>query len=656
MAYTYSTKQSFASSNSYGNVAMEVNIFRGDVTRTEKSVSFDFGVSFKPTVKNTTNSVVAWYGGTKKFAYANSGDHYDNAPVRANAGTTYYAYYYNKDYTRACTTQNLCFSYNNTSIKATTTSVTVSIGVGWSDWDGTNAGTLKFTIAIPEYHGACSGTKPVITDGGYNKFTISGSSTVGVNNGLDSVIVYYTTDGTDPDLDSNSKSTTTAGKYSFEISVPSSAKSCTVKAVAEYNFTYGSQIVEHATDTTVYRYKNGGNPEINILTDCGNSKFQVKTTLPADAWNNPLKTATLYYTTDGNTPSSSTYTKTVNLMSTTKAGGVFDNTYSIPSSCTKVKALVECTWTWSGQTGTTSDTEEADVTYYSNIDVSNVAIKITDHENNTFTITGTGGSNGTNNTATTTYDWGYSASYGNSGTVSKRSLTLTQANNKYPDTRTVYAKVTVKPSWQYDTNYKGGAGYVKEINLPISQYVAPTKAGKPALTANSLENGRATVRKAWTFTWGASTKANNNDYVRYRVALINSSTGRSMAMKGSGGTLLTTYRADDGFYYLDTYATELTIDPDETGLAPGDVVQLAVCGYLVTSNDASATFRRNYDNSTFSSGYAYSDEIPVKSPGIMRVKVGSVWKEGQVWVKVGGVWKEAASVHTKVSGTWKESQ
>ena len=57
----------------------------------------------------------------------------------------------------------------------------------------------------------------------------------------------------------------------------------------------------------------------------------------------------------------------------------------------------------------------------------------------------------------------------------------------------------------------------------------------------------------------------------------------------------------------------------------------------------------------FSSTPIWSPEYEFKNAGVVNVKVGGQWKEGQVYVKVGGTWKEAETVNTKVSGAWKES-
>lgn len=657
MAYVYSTVKSFGSSNAYGNVAMDVNIFRGDVTRTETTVSFTFGVSFKPTGYNTSNSIAAWYGGTQKFAYSNSGYEYEDAPVIANSGTTYYAYYVNRDLTRAYTTQNLCFSFSKSSISATTKSVDVSIGVGWKDWAGTNKGTLKFAIDIPEYHGAGSATKPTIKSTGNNEFTISGRTTAGTNNAFEYAKVYYTTDGTTPVESSSTKSdsTKTVGNYVFTFDVPSSSDTSTVKAVVESKFKH-NDVISWADATKVYRYKNGGAPTINTLSDNGNNTFKIKVTLPNDTWNNKLESAVLYYTTDGTTPSTSitsttsTAKRKVNIFST-GAGKTYTGNFPIPSA-TKgtVKALIRCGWSWSGQSpAVTSNTKDATIQYHTDIDISPVKVQIIDNGNNTFTVTGTPAEDGTNNVAATTYAWGYTSACSNAAPVNSEALDIAKESDT---TRTVYAKAIARPSWIYDSNYKSGNGYTYSTNAAIKQYVAPGSSGIPTLTAASYRNGRLCLRNGegnnrWEFTWAAATKTNNAaDTVYYRVALERN--GVTITWKdwndSSVGSSQTA--TNSSWLSFDTTSTSIKIDPVNSGFVPGDTVRLRVKSYI----------RNGKNQIVASSTYINSERYTVENTGVVRIKAGGAWKEGQVWVKVNGTWKEAQTVNIKVNGSWKESQ
>lgn len=251
MAYVYSTAQT---TSSYGNVSMTVNIFRGDVTRTEKGISFDFGVSFKPNA-TTTNSIAAWYGSTQKYAYANHGLNYSDQSVKAKSGTTYYARYtgagyagsYDSDKTHANTSQVTCFNYSTNGANKDTTEISITIGVGWNNHAGSNKGDMTFKISVPKYIG--SGTAPsaitvteVHDDEGVNKVTFSGTlGKKGANNALSSATLYYTTNGTAPTNKSYSGyfnlGSTSGGSYSKEVTFSSS---CTFKAIVYCTFEYNT--------------------------------------------------------------------------------------------------------------------------------------------------------------------------------------------------------------------------------------------------------------------------------------------------------------------------------------------------------------------------------------------------------------------------------
>lgn len=179
MAYVYSTIYTAGSGNSYGNIPLYVRIYRGDCTRTEKSVSFNFGVGFQSYVSpsQTSNSIIAEYNGIQKFAQASYGG------IHIVKGTWYHAYYDNRNSERQCTSETLCFTYSNSSISATTTSVSVPVGVGWADYSGTKRGTITFNLSIPEYHGTVSKGTVSITDNYNNTFTLNGTKGAsGINN------------------------------------------------------------------------------------------------------------------------------------------------------------------------------------------------------------------------------------------------------------------------------------------------------------------------------------------------------------------------------------------------------------------------------------------------------------------------------------------
>lgn len=296
----YSTAQNIAESNSYGNVAMQINIYRGDCTRTEKSVSFKFGVCFTPNGKYwTENSIAAWYNGEQRFASITS---VQAVTSRAEKNTTYHAKFLGPDRSTAKqnTSEYLCFSYTKSDILATTKSVSVTIGVGWKDYAGTNRGNLTFSLPIDEFHGALTSSNAgtvTIEDIDNNEFTIKGTLGKG---GANNKVTSYDLSWKYSDESSYTilgEKLTAAKEFKKTLSVKNTTDtSRTVQArliahsdhSADFKVDAKAVSVKHYTDVT---------PGTPTISDNGNNSFTV--TLAAGATskgiNNPIKTNILYY-------------------------------------------------------------------------------------------------------------------------------------------------------------------------------------------------------------------------------------------------------------------------------------------------------------------------------------------------------------------------
>jgi hypothetical protein len=84
-------------------------------------------------------------------------------------------------------------------------------------------------------------------------------------------------------------------------------------------------------------------------------------------------------------------------------------------------------------------------------------------------------------------------------------------------------------------------------------------------------------------------------------------------------------------------------------ILPGDIVKFAVTAYT--------RYGDKYDgNKLFKTSESFSSEHIVQNAGVIRVKVGSAWKEGQVYVKTADSWKEADVVSVKTASGWQESE
>lgn len=517
-----------------------------------------------------------------------------------------------------------------------------------------NAPEATATETTVKYHTDGGGGSVSITDNKNNTFTISGKTgKQGTNNSMTKANLYYT-------IGSAAKQTVplTAGServYSCTVSVPSTADTHTVTAYVTCEYAWGSTTAAKTKTSTsatqaVKYYTDGGDPSITAITDNNNNTFTISGNVGANGTNNTRSGSTLYYTTNGDNPALSTSARTkvendrLGINSSTKA---FSYTANIPARNTNgnttIRVYVVSTFPWgtSDAAKTRSKTSSESVQYHSN--VTEPRISITDNGNNTFTITGTDSTSGINNSASTSYAWGYSDSnYDKSGKGTK-DLTIATPSD---DTRTVYVKATATASWENDSAKK-----VSTASLAIKQYVAPGDPGKPVLHENSYKNGRLTVKQKWTYTWTAAAAANASSPIcGYRIRIFRKAKGQSdfavipNLINGTDNRIVT---GTSAYLFVDrnTTATTITFDPVELGFEPGDAIKVGVHAYTV---DGTNTWMFNTTRSD-------SVASVVQNAGIVNVKVNGAWKEGQVYVKIKGEWKEAETVNVKVKGVWKES-
>lgn len=104
-----------------------------------------------------------------------------------------------------------------------------------------------------------------------------------------------------------------------------------------YSSTYDSW---YSINLTYTYYANGTAPTI-VITDQGNNICLISGVLGKNGTNNAIKSATLYYTTNGREPDGGQdWTTKVDLTAT--SGGAYSKPISIPSGCTKIWAVTYC--------------------------------------------------------------------------------------------------------------------------------------------------------------------------------------------------------------------------------------------------------------------------------------------------------------------------
>jgi hypothetical protein len=265
--------------------------------------------------------------------------------------------------------------------------------------------------------------------------------------------------------------------------------------------------------------------------------------------------------------------------------------------------------------------------------VTATAPTITDNGNNTYTITAAKGKAGTNNavkSSTLYYKLEGNASYTTNTTFSGISnLAITAAASAASQKAYAYTKV--------DGTYNDVT--TSTTSLAIKNYQAPSKPGTPVI---SYSKNRLTIKENWKYSWSAATATNSSSPIKgYRLYLYKN--GSFIPITDSTGAVLSSQSSSS--YYYDKNITSITIYPDKCGFAAGDKVKFAVRAYTTNGKGAQVF-----------SDPVYSVESVVQNAGVVHVRNGGAWAEGQVKVRVNGQWVEAQSVKVYSNGQWVEAK
>jgi hypothetical protein len=289
---------------------------------------------------------------------------------------------------------------------------------------------------------------------------------------------------------------------------------------------------------------------------------------------------------------------------------------------------------------------------------------ITDNGNNSFTITAKKGDDGTNTDGTkntaggpTKLKWGYTTdrvnTYTNGQTIA---LTRQDASST---TRTVYAASTTTATY--------GEDKVALESLGVNQYYAPEQPGVPALTTDSYRNGRLTLKNNWTYRWIPATKRGCSDVKGYRLRVKKNGIDISGLVYNSSTNTLTLGSGTNATVDTESTNNSISFNPGNLGFKAGDTVLLRISAYSKNGKGEQEWTVKNTSTAETTSFKLFSDPqvseaTTVQNAGVVQVKVGNDWKEGQVYVKAnknGTIqWVEAETVYVRTSDTtqpWKES-
>ena len=542
-------------------------------------------------------------------------------------------------------------SVNITANANVSKTLTLKVGVAQRSCQYSDAQTIS-----RKYYTAGTAPTVSITGGTYGKtFTISGrQGTSGTNNPIQSTVVYYTTNGTTPTFENNGKPGTGTSKITFGASSnaaysksipPSVSNSYTVKAIARSAFmtpkpTSGHQWSTAQSGTVSKAITYWINAEVPTIQSIVQNTMGTEVTVTyrngLSGTNNGIKSSTLFYTTDGTTPTASSASVALNTTS-----GILGQTKTLTGftrSCT-LKAIIRNIFE---QQTKWSDVVTLGTTYRTEGTVP-ASLTITNNKNNTVTISGYQGRSGTNNDITSStlyYKINGAASYSSKTIPVSSGVWFGGGSYTFAISKNCTVSAYIVSTFQYGNDKRKDA-----TNVTISYYANPLQPTVPYLTAESYSNNRLTIKKPWTFSWTCS-----GSFAGYRVCVFkgDKTTYQNYRITSSGWT----NKDINGALCLDkdsSATTEtITFDPISSGFKPGEQFWISVDAY--NKNGKGEQIFNDPPKS------ALSDVYLVQNSGIMRVKVNNTWKEGQVWIKTANGWKEADSVHVKTSAGWKESQ
>jgi hypothetical protein len=530
-------------------------------------------------------------------------------------------------------------TFNTADITAASTWYYISIGssktiqVGYKGYDSYWGSSFAYWTA---------GTAPTCSisqTAGDNTITFSGKlGKSGTSNAMSSATLYYWMNGASS-YSSQALTATSEGSWSVTKTANQDDR---VWAYVKCAYPHGDKSCSEVWKDCYY-YTAGGAPTCTISQTAGSNTVTISGNKGTNGSHNDKTACKLYYnrgTGEANQVvdlniSGSTYSYTLPAMTSTNNNKT-------------IGAYVTTTYTYGdAKTGYASSITSK---YYSPVTAGTVTI--TDHGDNTFTITATKGGNGSNNTASgpSNLKWGYDTNYSNTYT-SGTAITLTTSGTG--ETRKVYAKA--------DTTGQYFAAATKKAELGINQYMVPTNpSSAPVLDPSSFRNNRLTIKQNWKYTWGAASKRGKSGVAGYAVAVWQNGT-KMTGLGYSGNTIILNKNNTNNFVAIPSTNCHVTFNPVTLGFKPGDTVALSVWSY---SNYGTGT-RIGYSSAVT------SENTTVQNAGIVRVYVNTgtaaspkyEWKEGQVHVYVNTgtastpkyEWKEAAVVYTRVGSSWEES-
>lgn len=245
-------------------------------------------------------------------------------------------------------------------------------------------------------------------------------------------------------------------------------------------------------------------------------------------------------------------------------------------------------------------------------------ITVTDNGDNTFSISASKGTAGSNNGTETLTGYQYSFDNetwhnGSSGRIAKYS--------------TVYGRAwTDGQYWDSDL----GTGYAT-----VKYYHKPSSRPTPVI---SFDTKKPTLKSNFTISWDAGSQygtASYNAIKGYRVRLAK---GSNFMQLGSSEEYIETNSAGSISFNILDKGFDITV---------GDEIHATL---QIWSENGKGE-RLYYD----SSNPAESNYVTIVNMGVVWLRLGNTWVEGQVWSRDDSTWDECTGLFILDSSAWKES-
>jgi hypothetical protein len=273
------------------------------------------------------------------------------------------------------------------------------------------------------------------------------------------------------------------------------------------------------------------------------------------------------------------------------------------------------------------------------------SLYITDNGNNTATISGYLGSNGSNNGIT-----GSTLYWTTNGMQPSGGSWYTPSESMGATSGGAYSKTIDIPDgcsgiWAVIyCDFKHNRTNTQHIYGSVRYYKAPGDPGKPTI---SYTKSRLTIKEPWTFSWSAASAGNSNSPINgYSFRLYKNGVIIPGLVVGTDNYITKNSLATHTYVDRESTSRTVVIDPTDFGFLPGDTVKLGIWAY---SKNGKNTLLYNADE-------VISDTYTVQNAGIVQVRTASGWHEGQVHVRTASGWHEAETVQVRTASGWKESE